>query len=82
MNINILAKDIDEDLVSIKFWQYKEAGSSNESIEIKQKSNLLANIIVPQSALKGDTFHIIAEGKDNGIPSLTRYQRIILHVIE
>ncbi|MBL0109697.1 MAG: hypothetical protein IPP42_02060 [Saprospiraceae bacterium] len=39
-----------------------------------------APIKIPVTAVKGDTFHFIAEGTDDGVPALTRYQRVIVMV--
>ncbi len=39
-----------------------------------------ALIKIPVTAVKGDTFHFIAEGTDDGVPALTRYQRVIVMV--
>jgi hypothetical protein len=36
--------------------------------------------MIPSSVKRGDTIHIIVEAIDNGVPALTRYQRIILTV--
>jgi hypothetical protein len=71
------ATDPDKNKVNIFFWQYQEAGTSPEKVIITAKVNQ-AQIKIPATAKSGDTFHIIVEGKDNGTPSLTRYQRVVL----
>jgi hypothetical protein len=35
---------------------------------------------VPTDAKKGDTFHIVVEGTDNGSPALTRYRRVVITI--
>ena len=73
--------DPDKDKVSIKFWQYKEVGSAKANLIIKQNENNAEISIENADSLKsGDTFHIIVEASDNGSPSLTRYQRVVLTV--
>jgi Protein of unknown function (DUF1593) len=76
--LNVTAKDADGNSVQFKFWQYIEAGSSKEALKINSTGNGKASIEIPATASTGDTFHIIVEGKDNGTPALTRYQRVIL----
>ncbi|WP_337042296.1 DUF1593 domain-containing protein [Emticicia sp. 17c] len=73
--------DPDANTVAFSFWQYAEAGTSPEKVSIIQKQHI-AHIEVPATAKAGDTIHIIVEGKDNGIPSLIRYQRVILQIVE
>jgi hypothetical protein len=73
------ATDPDKNKVSLNFWQYVEVGSSKEKVEISTKGNI-SLIQIPKNAKSGDTFHIIVEGKDDGVPSLTRYGRVVFRV--
>jgi len=75
------AKDPDGNKVIYKWWQYKEAGTYNKTIEIQNPENADASFIVPADSKKGETIHIILEVKDNGSPQLTRYQRVIITVL-
>jgi hypothetical protein len=79
INITATATDPDKNKVNLSFWQYQEAGTSAEKVVINTKDNQ-AQIKIPSTAKSGDTIHIIAEGKDNGIPALTRYQRVVLTI--
>ena len=79
INLKAAATDPDKNKVNIFFWQYEEAGTSPEKVIITAILNQ-AQIKIPATAKRGDTFHIIVEGKDNGTPSLTRYQRVVLMV--
>ncbi len=79
LTINASATDPDNDKVKVNFWQYVEAGTLKDKIEIGHKGSK-AQITVPTTAKNGDTIHIIVEAKDNGTPTLTRYQRVILTV--
>lgn len=79
INIKAETSDPDGNKVVLKFWQYKEVGTCKEELVIKQKNNT-AEITIPQTAKSGDTIHVIVEGTDNGVPALTRYQRVILTV--
>lgn len=79
INLKAAATDPDKNKVNIFFWQYEEAGTLPEKVIITAILNQ-AQIKIPATAKRGDTFHIIVEGKDNGTPSLTRYQRVVLMV--
>lgn len=79
LKLNASSTDPDGNKVSIKFWQYQEVGTSTEKLAINSKGNA-ANFGIPKTAKKGDTFHVIVEGTDNGAPTLTRYQRVVLTV--
>jgi Protein of unknown function (DUF1593) len=80
LSINATATDPDKNKVNISFWQYMEAGTLKDKVVIGHEGTK-AQITIPSTAKRGDTVHIIVEGTDNGIPSLTRYQRVILTVI-
>jgi hypothetical protein len=74
------AKDPDKNDLSYTWWQYKEAGSYNGDVEITNADKATASFTVPADAKTGQTIHIILKVKDNGTPSLTRYQRVIVTV--
>jgi len=73
-------KDPDGDELTYQWWQYKEADTYDGTIEIKDAGQKVASFAVPDDAGEGQTIHIICEVTDNGVPSLTRYQRIIVEV--
>jgi hypothetical protein len=73
------ATDPDANKVNFTFWQYVEAGTSPEKVTITQEG-AKARIQLPLAAKRGNTIHIIVEGKDEGSPALTRYQRVILNI--
>ena len=59
-------------------------GSMRRQIHIPGKSPLenesrrKASVTVPEEIQPGQTIHIICEVKDDGAPSLTRYQRVLI----
>ncbi len=79
LTINATATDPDHNQVKLRFWQYVEAGTLKDTVEIGHEGTK-AQITIPATAKSGDTIHIVVEGTDNGTPSLTRYQRVILTV--
>ena len=81
--MNLSAKgtsDPDGDSLTYRWWQYKEAGTFEGTVEIQNAENQDASFIIPDNAVKEKTIHIICEVKDNGNPQLTRYQRVIVEI--
>lgn len=74
------SSDPDGDKISFGWWQYKDAGSYDELVEIKNNSSSKAEFIAPEVS-KPETIHLIINVKDNGIPILRAYQRVIVNVI-
>lgn len=72
--------DPDGNKLSYNWWQYREAGSYNGNVSIKNSKKQKASFRVPTIAEIGQTIHIICEVKDNGVPALTRYQRVIISI--
>lgn len=72
--------DPDGNALTYKWWQYAEAGTYKGSVAIDNPDKIKASFTVPRNARKGDTIHIICEVTDNGIPALTRYQRVVVVV--
>ena len=73
-------KDPDGDELTYQWWQYKEVDTYDGTIEIKDAGQKVASFAVPDDAGEGQTIHVICEVTDNGVPSLTRYQRVIVEV--
>lgn len=72
--------DPDGDTLTYNWWQYKEASSYKETIKIINSSKQKTVLKIPKNSNKGETIHVVCEVKDNGIPQLTRYQRVIIKV--
>ncbi len=79
--IKLTAKvaDPDGNTVSVKWWQF-QVGTYTKTIAISDPAALQTKIIIPKDALPGQTIHIIFEATDNGVPALTRYQRVIIKI--
>jgi hypothetical protein len=80
ITLNASAIDPDHQKVDLYFWQYQEAGTYSGKVDISEVSPAKAKILVPTNVQKGETIHVIVEGKDHGSPALIRYQRVILKV--
>ncbi len=72
--------DPDGDELTFHWWQYREAGSYDGSIEIRDAGKQDASFTVPSDVEKKRTIHIICEVMDTGTPRLTRYQRFIVDI--
>lgn len=71
--------DPDGDNLKFDWWIYKEAGTYGGICNIPSDSSKIY-FKVPADAVSDNTIHIVCEVSDDGQPSLTRYQRIIVHV--
>lgn len=74
------ATDPDGDKVALSWWQYREAGTSDAVLDIQGADSASASFTIPADAVPGSTFHIILQGTDNGTPSLTHFQRVIVTI--
>ena len=72
--------DPDGDELEYRWWQYREAGSYNGTIDIRDAGKQDASFTVPSDAGKGKTIHIICEVTDAGTPPLTRYKRVVVEI--
>lgn len=79
IKLNGFVSDPDGNKVSVKWWQMP-AGSYQNKVEIINSESLQTEILVPKDATAGQTIHIILEATDDGTPSLTKYQRVIIEV--
>lgn len=80
INLAVNASDPDGDKLTCRWWQYEEVDSYNGKIQLMNSGKLLSGFKIPLDARPGDTFHLIAEVSDDGVPRLTRYQRVIVTV--
>jgi hypothetical protein len=80
VKLQVTAVDPDKNNVTLKWWQYFEVDSYEGRIELQNVSSSNSSFVVPKDAKKDDTIHVIIEGKDDGTPALTRYQRVIVTV--
>jgi hypothetical protein len=84
LTIQLSAKgtyDPDGDQLIYNWWHYKEASNYQGEIEIKNADTRDVTLVLPDSITKETTLHIVCEVKDNGLPQLTRYKRVIIKVV-
>ena len=80
VQLKAAAKDPDGNKVDFKWWQYFEVDSYPGRVELARATSASADFVVPADAKSGDTIHIVVEVSDDGLPKLTRYQRVIVTV--
>jgi hypothetical protein len=71
--------DPDGNTVSIKWWQF-QVGTYAKQITILNSDSLQTRVIIPKDAAPGQTIHVVMEATDNGVPALTRYQRVVITI--
>jgi len=79
IRLNGVVSDPDKDKVDIKWWQF-QVGTYPGKVSITNANKAAAKVLIPRDAVSGQTIHIILEATDNGSPSLTAYQRVIITV--
>ncbi len=79
IRLNGVVSDPDGNAVSIRWFQF-QTGTYSNKVVISNHNSAQAEILIPNDAAGGQTIHLIIEATDNGTPSLTRYQRIIITV--
>jgi len=79
INLHLSAQDKDKgNIVQFKAWPYAEAGDGKSQVILEGN---MVRIQIPITAKKGDKYHVIVEGTDNGSPQLTRYRRVVIQIM-
>lgn len=79
VKLHAQVSDPDGDVVLTKWFQMP-AGSYEKVIEIENSGSETASVTIPNDMAPGQTIHLIVQVTDDGIPALTKYQRIILEL--
>lgn len=69
--------DKDGDQLSYRWFHYVEASTYDDVVEIKDPANPILNFKVPKD-LDDKEIHLVLEVRDNGLPSLVAYRRIVI----
>ncbi|WP_198034441.1 nucleoside hydrolase-like domain-containing protein [Dyadobacter tibetensis] len=72
--------DPDGDELSFKWYHDREAGSYRGNIDVPDKIRSKTKLLIPIDAQAGNTIHMIFEVSDSGLPTLTRYQRVVINL--
>jgi len=79
IKLNGTVSDPDKNEVTIQWWPM-QVGTYPGKISISNSDARQARLTIPKDAVAGQTIHVILEAKDNGSPSMTAYQRLIITV--
>ena len=79
IRLNGNVTDPDKNNVSIKWWQF-QVGTYPGKVNILTPTAQQTKITIPKDAVAGQTIHLVLEATDNGMPTLTSYQRVIITV--
>ena len=72
------ATDPDGNKLTYRWWQYGDVDTYAGKVEIQNGATKNATVKIPVDMKKGETIHLILEVRDNGVPQLTRYQRVVI----
>ena len=72
--------DPDGNAVTVKWWRWKDVDTYPGQITVANPTSLATSVQIPADATPGQTIHLILEATDNGTPTLTRYQRVVVTV--
>ena len=73
------SSDPDGDALDYRWWSYPEAGNTSAEIWIQDPRAESTSLRVPLVA-PGAELHVILEVRDDGVPSLRSYRRVVLRV--
>lgn len=75
-----VVSDPDGNSVTTSWWQYFEEGTYPGAVTVTESGHR-ASVRVPADAKAGQTISIILQGTDDGDFPLTRYGRVLIHVV-
>ena len=70
--------DPDGDRLEIRWWYFADPSSYPGTLDILPAGKRRVRIQLPSDFLPGQTVHLVCEVTDDGTPSLTRYQRVVI----
>jgi Protein of unknown function (DUF1593) len=75
-----VTSDPDGNAVTVKWWQWKDAGTYPGRVTFSNPTSLATSLQVPADATADQTIQLVLEATDNGAPALTRYARVVVSV--
>lgn len=73
--------DPDGDNLSFLWFDYPEAGSYKRAINMGEPENAHGRYVTAPEVEQEETIHIILKVTDKGTPALSRYKRVIVHIV-
>jgi hypothetical protein len=77
-----LASDPDGNALTVRWWRWKDVDTYPGDVALSDSTALVTTIRVPENAAPGQTIQLVLQATDNGVPALTRYQRIVISVTQ
>ena len=74
------ASDPDGNAVTVRWWRWKEVDTYPGDVMLSAPSALVTQLQVPGDAVPGQNIQLVLEARDDGRPSLTRYERVVVSV--
>ena len=79
VTIKTKVSDPDNDSVSLQWAEFR-VGSYTGGLQLQGTDSETVTFTVPEDVKEGDTLHLVLTAKDNGVPELTRYHRVIISI--
>ena len=76
-----IASDPDHDRLAVNWWQYREEGTYPGAVAIDSPNAATARVTISADAQPGQTISFIFQATDDGKFPLTRYARVIVHIV-
>jgi hypothetical protein len=80
VRLEAAASDPDGNTVSVRWWRWKDVDTYPGEVSLSDPTALATHLQVPTDATSGQTIQLVFEAHDNGVPALTRYQRVTVSV--
>ena len=74
------AEDPDGNAVTLRWWQYREAGTLPAAVRLDGADAAKVAFTLPDDAVRGQTVHLILEARDDAELPLATYRRVIVTV--
>jgi hypothetical protein len=77
-----LASDPDGNALTVRWWRWKDVDTYPGDVALSDSTVLTTTIRIPENAAPGQTIQLVLQATDNGVPALTRYQRVVISVAQ
>lgn len=74
------SRDPDDNDITVQWFQYREAGTFKDSIELSEANAANVSFKAPELKEK-ECVHVILQIRDNGVSTLTSYRRKVIEVV-
>jgi hypothetical protein len=82
VRLEAVTSDPDGNAVTVKWWRWKDVDTYPGDVRLSDTASRAVSAQVPADAVSGQTIQLVVEATDNGTPSLTRYQRVVVTITQ